>query len=74
MPIEAYRTNKTVDEGEDIMPDVGPDAAQRARMRKPRASASKTKPDFKDEAFAKGIFDRFNSKRDPKPQAEDGDE
>ena len=69
-PITAHKSNEDEDHRPDIMPDVGPSDEQRARMRKPRASAAK--PDFKDEGgYVASVYDRFNAKRAPEPKPED---
>ncbi len=68
MPITSKRMSDPEDLGEEIMKDVGPDAEQRARMRAGPRDKRKPEPDFKDEAFAASVYQRFNSR--PKPEDE----
>jgi len=71
MPITSHKRKRIEsDEVEDIMPDVGPDAEQRARMRKPRGSARNAEPDFNDEGFTAEVYQRFNAKREPRHDEE----
>ncbi len=69
MPIASKHVSaEDVDDYSDEIDLPGPDAEQRARMRAGPRDKRKPEPDFKDEAFAASVYQRFNSR--PKPEDE----
>jgi hypothetical protein len=69
MPITSkHLSADDADEFTDELDLPGPDAEQKARMRAGPRNGKPAKPDFKDEAFAKDVYSKFNAK--PKPEDE----